>query len=371
MIWISGLLFAFGLARLGVSFVNWISRPYLSRSRTQYVAPPEVSVLIPARNEEGNIGHLLDDLTQDGTGIREILVYDDHSTDRTADIVRRFARGNRRVRLVPGSALPAGWLGKCHACHCLAREAAGAYLLFLDADVRIREQAVVRALRYVQRTGVRLLSVFPRQLMPDRGTRAAVPLMNWILLSLLPLVAVRRSPQASLCAANGQFMFFEAETYRALQPHRRFRAAPVEDMEIAQHYKKDGHPVAVLLGRHGIECTMYRSLAEAVEGFSKNFFRFFGGSQVLCYLFAGATTAAPFLIFIYLGAVPGLVYLLIVIINRSLVSAASCQSAASNIVWLIPQQVVLWCIAARASVRKRKKQLLWKGRNIYSQSSAD
>lgn len=365
------MLFAFGLARLAVSFVNWAGRPYWPRQRTRYVARPEVSVLIPARNEERNIGNLLEDLTQDSTGIREILVYDDHSTDRTAEIVQRYARECGKVKLVSGAALPAGWLGKCHACHCLAQEAAGAYLLFLDADVRIGEQAVVRALHYAQRTGVRLLSVFPHQLMPDRGTRSAVPLMNWILLSLLPLTAVRRSPQASLCAANGQFMFFEADTYRALLPHRKFRAAPVEDMEIARDYKKNGHPIAVLLGRHDIECTMYGSLDEAVEGFSKNFFRFFGGSQALCYLFATATTIAPLLIFIYSGTIPGLLYLLTIFLIRVLVSAASRQSVASNILRMILQQAVLWRIVARASVRKRKKELLWKGRNIYSQSSAD
>lgn len=359
------ILFAFALVRLLVGFVNWAGKPYWPRSRTRHVARPEVSVLIPARNEERNIGRLLGDLTADATGICEILVYDDRSTDATADVVRRFARTNPRVRLLKGKELPPGWLGKNHACHLLAEQAAGRYLLFLDADVRIREQAVVRAMRYVQRTGVQLLSVFPRQLMPDPGTRLAVPLMNWILLSLLPLAAVRRAPQAALCAANGQFLFFEADTYRTLRPHSKFRAAPVEDMAIAREYKRTGHPIAVLLGRYDIECTMYTTLSDAVEGFAKNFFSFFGGSEWLCYLFAAATTAAPAVVFIFLGPIPGGIYLGMIVLLRALISSASRQLVGRNILLMIPQQLILWRIVVTASIRKRQRRLLWKGRNIY------
>lgn len=361
------ILFAFALARLLVSLVNRVGKPYLPLGRTRSVSRSEVSVLIPARNEERNIACLLEDLAAAGEDIREILVYDDRSTDATADEVRRAALENRKVRLLPGGELPAGWLGKNHACYRLAHQAAGRYLLFLDADVRIRGQAIERALRYVQRTGVDLLSVFPHQLMPAPGTRLAVPLMNWILLSLLPLAAVSRSPRAELSAANGQFLLFDAALYRALQPHRKIRAAAVEDMAIARDYKKGGHRVAVLLGRCDIECTMYRNLHEAVEGFAKNFFSFFGGSELLCYLFVVATTAAPALVFCFLGVVPGLSYLAVIVLIRVLVSSASRQPVVSNILLMVPQQAVLWRIVVTASVRKRRRELLWKGRNIYGQ----
>lgn len=361
------ILFAFALARLLVSAVNRIGKPYWTRSRTRYVAQPEISVLIPARNEQLNIARLLADLTAEGAGIREILVYDDRSTDATAEVVRGFARRNPKVRLQTGTELPPGWLGKNHACHLLAQQAGGRYLLFVDADVRLREQAAVRALRYVQRTGVRMLSVFPHQLMPDPGTRLAVPLMNWILLSMLPLAAVRRAPQAALSAANGQFLLFDAAVYRAMLPHAKFRAEPVEDMAIARACKRAGHPIAVLLGRYDIECTMYTSLNDAVEGFSKNFFSFFGGSEWLCYLFAVATTAGPAVVFGFLGTIPGTAYLAAVILIRVLVSSASRQPIGRNILLMIPQQLVLWRIVVTASIRKRQKRLLWKGRNIFMQ----
>lgn len=359
------MLFAFAVVRLAVSFVNRAGRNRLPRSRTRYVAQPEVSVLIPARNEERRIGLLLEDLAGERAGIREILVYDDRSTDATADVVRRCALADSRVRLIAGGELPAGWQGKNRACCELARHAGGSCLLFLDADVRIRGQAVVRALRYLRRTQTDLLSVFPRQLMPDRGVRLTVPLMNWILLSLLPLAAVRRAPQAALSAANGQFMLFDAAAYRALQPHRAVRGEAVEDIAIARLYKRCGRRVAVLLGRCDIECRMYEGLSDAVDGFARNVFSFFGGSELLGWLFVAATTAAPLIVFAVLGPWAGIGYLAAVMLIRVFVSTASSQSAAMNLLLLIPQQLVLWRIVFTASIRKRRRRLLWKGRNIY------
>lgn len=365
MIVLGWILFAFGLARLVVSFVNWVDKPYLPRSRTECAAPPEVSVLIPARNEERRIGCLLEDLAAERTGIREIIVYDDRSTDATAAVVRRCARADRRVQLIAGGELPAGWQGKNHACYRLAQQAAGRCLLFLDADVRIRGQAVVRALRYVGLTGVDLLSLFPRQRMPAPGTRLTVPLMNWILLSLLPLAAVRRSPQEALCAANGQFLFFDAAVYRTLQPHRTLRRSAVEDMAVARYYKRCGRHIAVLLGDDDVACTMYEGLRDSVGGLSRSVFSFFGGSETVCYLFLSATTAAPFVVFAGLGVFAGLLYLLTIILIRVFVSSASRQSVASNLLLMIPQQFLLGWIVLTASDHKRRRRQLWKGRNIY------
>lgn len=364
MIVLGWILFVFGALRLAVSLLNWAGRPYWPRS-PHFAESPEVSVLIPARNEERRIGRLLEDLAAERSAIREIVVYDDRSTDATATVVRRCARSDARVRLVAGGKLPAGWQGKNNACYRLAQQAAGRYLLFLDADVRIRPGAVARACAYVERTGIDLLSVFPRQRMPTSGTRLVVPLMNWILLCLLPLKAVRRAPQETLCAACGQFLLFRAATYRALQPHRTLRRAVVEDMAIARHYKHCGRRIDVLLSRGDVACTMYDSFSEAVAGLSRSVFGFFGGSEALAYLFAAATTAAPFVVFGWSGLTAGLVYLAAIGAIRLFVSAVSRQSAASDLLLMIPQQAVLWLIVVTASVRKRRKRQLWKGRNIY------
>lgn len=150
MIWIGIGLFAFGAIRLAVAFINWLSRPYLPVYRSHPNPTKRVSVLIPARNEEKNIGNLLSDLSEMENEVHEIIVYDDLSTDNTAEIVRQFAEKNNKLKLLVGKQIPSGWLGKNHACHRLALIAKGDYFLFIDADVRICTKTVARALKYSQ-----------------------------------------------------------------------------------------------------------------------------------------------------------------------------------------------------------------------------
>lgn len=366
MSWLGFGLLLFGVIRLAVSFINWLFWSYLPAYRKSLANSNSVSVLIPARNEERNIGNLLSDLSAMGSEIYEIIIYDDISTDNTANIVRQVARKNKKIELLAGKQVPLGWLGKNHACHRLALAAKGDYLLFIDADVRIGAGTIARALRYSQEKKLSLLSIFPEQLMPNVGTRLAVPLMNWILLSLLPIITVRISPFVSMSAANGQFLLFEAQAYREREPHSKFRRSAVEDLAIVRTYKRDGLKTAVLLGNSDVKCTMYDNLEDAVNGFSKNIFQFFGGSRIVCCLFAAVTTLSPVVIFVINGSKLGFIYLTLILLIRFFVSKVSRQSVLWNILLLIPQQFILWRIIITASVRKKYKDLQWKGRNIYS-----
>lgn len=363
------ILLAFAAVRLAVSTVNLVSRPYPGRNG-RLKAYPSVSILIPARNEEHNIGNLLGDLRKEPYPKLEILVYDDASSDGTARTVETAASEDTRIHLIRGSGPPQGWLGKNHACHRLAEKASGEMFLFLDADVRLRPGFMEKTLASAESHGSRLLSVFPRQIMPGIGTRTVVPLMNRILLSLLPLIAVRLSPLPSLAAANGQFMLFDSAAYRATRPHEKFRNSPVEDMAIVKEYKRSGFPVTVLLGDADISCRMYGSAKEAVGGFSKNVFEFFGGSAVLAFAYASATALAPAYAFIWPGPAGGLACCIMAVSTNILVSVASRQSVAWNLLLAVPQQATLLIIVCTALLRRHKKRLMWKGRNVLSEQQS-
>ncbi|HNW51783.1 MAG TPA: glycosyltransferase family 2 protein [Prolixibacteraceae bacterium] len=323
-----------------------------------------VSVLIPARNEEENLRNLLSDLQNQEVQHIEVLVFDDLSTDGTAEVVAAFAAHDTRFRLIHSDGLPAGWLGKNYGCHCLSQQAKGEYLLFLDADVRVKNGIIRRAVNLAQKRRLGLLSLFPRQRMGSAGEWAAVPVMNFILLTLLPLALVHRSKFVSLSAANGQFMLFEASRYFETKPHEQFSNNKVEDIAIARYFKQKRIPVICTVGDHSLECRMYPGFREAVNGFSKNVISFFGNSFLLALLFWLITTLG-FLAVSFAFPVSYLVaYIATVILTRILVSVTSRQPAGLNILFLIPQQISLGIVIFRAFINRIKKEYTWKGRTF-------
>lgn len=368
MIQFGFILLFFLLVRLAVSATNFFSFHFLPL-KVSTKNFPQVSVLIPARNEAENIDGLLSDLAGFRYENLEILVYDDCSVDSTASIIKAFAKQNQKIKLLAGVELPKGWLGKNHACYRLAQKAAGDYLLFLDADVRVNDGLMERSLSHLLKYQLSLLSIFPRQKMVSVGEKISVPLMNWILLSLLPLALIRKSENPAFAAANGQFMFFDARVYREIQPHQLFKNHRVEDIAISRHFKNLGLKTDTLLGDSFVECRMYKGLSESVSGFTKNVFQFFGNSISLTVLFAVATTITPFWIFFYLGAVWGIFSVVLVLLIRVFVALASKQPVGMNVLFIVPQHVVFWIIVIKAVINHFRKKMIWKGRNVLENYS--
>jgi glycosyltransferase involved in cell wall biosynthesis len=170
-----------------------------------------VSVLVPARDEQSTIGPCLRRvLDQTGVDDLEVIVLDDESTDRTAEVVGEVAAGDPRVRLITGSRPPPGWLGKPHACDQLGRAASGSVLVFLDADVRLAPHAVAATVGLLRASGLDLVSPYPRQLAKTAAERLVQPLLPWSFLTTLPLRLAERSERPSLSAANGQLLAVDA-----------------------------------------------------------------------------------------------------------------------------------------------------------------
>jgi len=323
-----------------------------------------VSVLIPARNEELNIESILTCLQRQDYKNIEILVYDDQSTDRTGEIVSQFMKQDNRIKLIESGGLPPGWLGKNHACHELSKRAKGKYFLFIDADVRLSKNIIIQTITTSEKHNLGLLSIFPIQEMQTFGERITVPNMNFILLSLLPLILVRKTKFHSLTAANGQFMLFKSSVYQHVYPHKKMKDSKVEDIEIARYYKESNIRIACTTGDERVSCRMYTDFNEAVDGFSKNITFFFGNSFILAFMFWLITTVG--IIVVYLGTGTGvfLIYLILFIVIRILISLISRQNFLLNFLNIIPQQVSLGIILLKAVSCKLKKEYLWKGRNI-------
>ena len=257
-----------------------------NRARTTRIAanqplpadPPAVYVLVPARNEESNIGTCLTALrAQDYPNLR-IRVIDDHSSDRTAAIVQEHAKDDPRVELRSAPDLPKGWLGKPHALWSGSRDLDSEYVLFLDADVRLRPHAVRKATLAALSSDAGLVNMVPPMLAESFWERAAQPVISQILFTFVDPVRVRDS-DSDFAVGYGPFMFFSRTAYEEIGGHAAVASEVVEDLRLAQLIKQARFPLAYVQATDAVELRMYDSLRSLIAGWKKNFHIALGGNN--------------------------------------------------------------------------------------------
>ena len=281
--WLATLAVA---AQLGVLLVNTFTFPVLTpvrRTQKDNEAEPEaavwsgrrVSLLVPARNEAVNLAQTLPLLVQQGAD--EVLVLDDNSDDETAQVIGEFAG----VRGLEGQPLPPGWSGKNWACWQLAQKAKGDILVFTDADVSWEPGALASLLSFAQRSDAVYSSVWPRQRTDTLFERLSVPVIDLILLGLLPYPLVKNTTDAAFSAGNGQCMMWTRSAYLQVGGHAAFKAEVLEDVKMGQVAKGRGLKTVLALGGDLLSVRMYRTRDELLEGFSKNILAAHQGSRIL------------------------------------------------------------------------------------------
>ncbi|MCU0343253.1 MAG: glycosyltransferase [Ignavibacterium sp.] len=356
------LIISLGVFTL-ISIYNLFTAPVIKSFTKQVTEKKLVSVLIPARNEEKNIVRCIEcALAQDYKNI-EIIILDDNSSDKTYELAASF--NLPRLKVIKGKELPSDWLGKNWACHQLANQANGEYLLFLDADVDIKYNVISSAVNELEESNVSLLSVFPTQVIKSFGEHLIVPLMNWLLLTFLPLKFVYSTVYLSFVAANGQFMLWKKEDYLKIGGHNIVKNKVVEDMELARAVKHNGLKVKTKLGGELIYCRMYNSFSQSYSGFLKNFYAGFSVHPIqfiiiISFLLIVFTAPILALTNVYDSFIP----LVLVFTSRTAVSLKSKQN------WLInnllhPFQILLmFWIGIISLIKYKTNKLVWKQRNL-------
>jgi len=233
-------------------------------------SPQRVSVLIPARDEQFRVGAALEAVLANPEPDLDVVVVDDHSRDRTAEVVAAFARRDPRVRLVRAPALPRGWCGKQHACRSLAREARGELLVFVDADVTLAADAVSRIVGVFERTGADLVSGFPRQHAGTLLERMLIPLIHFVLLGFLPMAAMKLSGRPGLAAGCGQLMAARREAYEDVGGHGAIRASRHDGITLPRAFRRRGFRTDLFDATDLASCRMYGGAREVWNGLAKN-----------------------------------------------------------------------------------------------------
>ena len=251
---------------------TWIAVPLID------AAPPEplptLSIVVPARNEARSIEACVRSLLAQKWLPFEVIVVDDRSTDETAAILARLVREDRRLRIVHGTDLPDGWVGKPWALVQGAQAARGTWFLFTDADSVHEPAGAASALRFARANGVDALSIATRQELGSFWERAVLPsILGMILFASGTLGEINDPAKPDKALANGQYILVSREAYDALGGHAALSAEIVEDVEFAKRLKADGRFRMILAGGDRIASVrMYRSFAEIWAGFTKNVF---------------------------------------------------------------------------------------------------
>ncbi len=262
--WIALVLSAFPAAMIARNLRAYRPAPAPPAER------PAVSILIPARNEEAGIRDaILAALASGGDGL-EVVVLDDHSTDRTAAIVAALAANDERVRLEPAPPLPPGWNGKQHACAVLASRAHRDIFLFVDADVRLAPSASDRIAAFLARSGAGLVSGVPRE---ETGTfleKLVVPLIHVTLLGYLPILRMRASTDPAYGAGCGQLFAARRDAYEKSGGHAALRDSRHDGINLPRAFRRAGIQTDLFDATDLATCRMYRSAGEVWLGFAKN-----------------------------------------------------------------------------------------------------
>ncbi len=224
---------------------------------------PEVSVIVPARNEESCMAECLRSLLGQPGLNYEVIVVDDHSTDGTRAIAQSFP-----VQVIAAQPLPSGWSGKCNAAWSGAQSAKGKWLLFTDADTRHAPDSIAAGLREALDCDAALLSYSPRQEVSGFAERALMPVIFAELAATYPPkdVCDASSPTA---AANGQYLLIRRDAYDAIGGHAALATAILEDVELARRTKQAGYKLQFRWS-DVVSTRMYRSFAQMWEGWIKN-----------------------------------------------------------------------------------------------------
>lgn len=240
-----------------------------------------VSVVIPARNEEHNLPTLLRSLASQSVKPREVIVVNDASTDRTAEIATQHG-----AHVINTQPLPEGWRGKTWACHQGAQAAAGDLLLFLDADTWLEPEGLGKTLGAWQSAFVVQPSGCPvaqDRLKPALQTAPVRSLGG--ALSIGPFHAVRRVYEDLSLFFNfnmivgtvpdglfGQMLLVDRESYRRVGGHEAVKGRTLENFFLAQQFGTAGIPTRSMTGRGVLSFRMYPSgLRELIEGWTKGF----------------------------------------------------------------------------------------------------
>lgn len=257
-----GLKVAFGAARL-----PWL-KDYAPAADADC---PRISVLFAARDEEEKLPGALATLVAVDYPNLEIVAVDDRSTDATSRILDEFAANHPQLRVVHVRELPPGWLGKPHALQKAYETSSGEWLVFTDADVKFRADALRRVVALARERGWDHLALVGDVVRSGFWDTVLISffVMGFQLAADLHAVS---NPNSRAYVGVGAFQMLKRSAYEACGAHRRLAMEVIDDMKLGKLVKQAGFRSGVAVAQDAVSVEWHLGLANLIRGLEKNFF---------------------------------------------------------------------------------------------------
>ena len=320
-----------------------------------------VGVVVPMRNEAENVEGIVATLSAQDAPFHFYLL-DDNSEDKTLELLQRFTAGDSRFTVIKGAPLADGWIGKTWALQQLYEASSEDVLVSIDADVRLTNDAINKAVTSLRGARLDFLSPYPRQIAHSFGERLIQPLLQWSWLTTVPLRYAEGARQKSMAVANGQFFVVRRSALDSIGGYQSVKHAVIDDVFLARQLIAHGSSGTVIDGSDIAETRMYASWSEIEAGYGKSlnkaFGSIFGAIFVIVFLFV--TSIAP-LVLGLLGNPYGWLGFAAIVGSRVLSAIKSRGSVVDSVLHPISIVALIYLIVYSYLVRGT---VTWKGRTL-------
>ncbi|MGM0554896.1 MAG: glycosyltransferase [Myxococcota bacterium] len=334
---------------------------------------PTLSVIVPACNEADTIEPALRSLSNVDYPYLEIIAVDDRSDDATGEIIDRLAAEDERILPIHIEELPDGWLGKTHALHQGVQAASSDWLLFTDADVHFKPDALRRALAAAINARMDHLT-----LVPDVHTSGLWGSALYETFGLLMMLSTRldevANPESDAFMGIGAFNLVRAATIDEGLGFEHIRMEIADDFGVGLLVNQVDGRTGAAYAPNCLDLEWYPSLGAMIRGMRKNSF------AVMCqfsYLRATALIAVglAFVLGPLAGIAAGVMWPAAALVPWASVGSAFASLLVHAVffakIWnrpllaqlLIPvgQLIALWTIARSAGHYYRTGGVEWRG----------